>query len=78
MGSFKIFSNDYFNKSNGDNFYFARNLMNWVDFKNHVLDLEYYSICSVDDLTCKQQTTFKPYDKIYVKLRILDDNGEFY
>lgn len=52
--------------------------MNWVDFKNHVLDLEYYSICSVDDLTCKQQTTFKPYDKIYVKLRILDDNGEFY
>ena len=53
VGSFKIFSNDYFNKSEGDNFFLARNLMNWVDYKNHVLDLEYYSICSNNEIDCK-------------------------
>ena len=52
VGSFRIFSNEYFNKSNGDNFEFAKNLMNWVDFKNHVLDLDYYSICQTDQLDC--------------------------
>ena len=31
---------------------YGGNLLNWIDFKNHVLDLEYYSICSTDNLNC--------------------------
>ena len=78
VGSFKIFSNEYNNLSEGDNFFFFQNILNWLDFNSNVLNIDYFSICGTDKIECEKKTVFKPYEKIFIKIRILDENGEFY
>lgn len=78
VGSFKMFSNEFVNLSDGDNLFFGKNLLNWLDFNNNVLNVEFFSVCSTDGVRCEQKRVFKPNEDVFVKIRVLDENGEFY
>lgn len=75
-GSFKMFSNEFINQSQGDNFRFMENLFDWLQFKLMVVTVKRFAFCKELSADCENNTVFKPRDKVHVKFQAFDETGK--
>lgn len=55
FGGFEVFSNEAISKSQGDNLKLLANLVKWLQFKTHILEVEFFRVCR-DSPGTSQQT----------------------
>lgn len=60
-GSFRLFSNELVNRSEGDNLALAANILDWIQFKSQVFSISYFSVCLNDSINCENKNTFEPH-----------------
>jgi len=78
VGSFKMFSNELDAESDGDNIFFFRNLINWLQFEAQVLRIQNYSICDEKTKLCGDPIYLPNQHGFSIKFQILDEDGQFY
>lgn len=84
VGSFKMFSNELNNASEGDNLRYFSNILNWLQFKTQTLQIKNLSICeqasvsSTESKVCPENGTFRNKQRMQVKFQIFDEDGNFY
>jgi hypothetical protein len=81
IGSDSIFSNESILKSKGDNLAFFQNLIKWLQFKTGIISTEFFKICNQSlnkDMNCSEISYSKPYQKIFVYLKLRNALNEDY
>ena len=78
VGSFRMFSNELNNESEGDNLQYFENLVKWLKFETHVFTIENLTVCSAEDLRCPSPATFRKKYQVAVRFQVFDEDGNFY
>lgn len=59
MGSVKIFSNEFINKSEGDNLVLLNNVLKWLTFKSQIFKITNFSVGLENSI--EEKLVFSPY-----------------
>ena len=84
VGSFKMFSNELNNASEGDNIRYFNNLLMWLQFKTQTLQIKNLTVCEqasasgTENKECPESSTFRNKQRMQVKFQIVDEDGKFY
>lgn len=75
VGGFKVFGNEFIERSEGDNAEMMEAVLDWLEFKNLRVRVENFAICGEVKEGCEQVRIFKQRDKVAVMFQAFDEQG---